>query len=60
MLLFFSTVLIAILEAMKPNTIVEIGADQGHTTLKLVDFVTKHGGTVHCVDPRPNFNTEAM
>jgi Methyltransferase domain len=50
---FWSTVVEPILEAASPNVIVEIGARDGNTTVRLLDFGSRSGCVVHSIDPYP-------
>jgi hypothetical protein len=40
-------------EAARPRLIVEVGAGQGRTTEKLLEFAAANGSVVHVIDPEP-------
>jgi hypothetical protein len=48
-----SEALLACLDAVRPRTIVEVGAYAGDLTRVLVDWASRHGGGVTAVDPAP-------
>jgi len=54
---FWSSIIESALDAADARSIVEIGAWTGKTTRPLLDFAKKHGGTVHCIDPEPLFDS---
>lgn len=45
-----------ILEAVKPNVIVEIGSDYGPNTRNILKFCERAGGKLHVVDPLPKYD----
>jgi hypothetical protein len=59
MLAFWPEVVRPMLEALEPESIVEIGSESGKTTKLLLEFVQERGGQVHAVDPAPLFDPEA-
>jgi len=44
-----------LLQVAQSRTILEIGAEKGYTTEKLIGFAKEHEGVVHSIDPRPLF-----
>ncbi len=50
---FWDTVLRPILTLLRPDTIVEIGVENGKTTEKLLAFCTETGAALHGIDPLP-------
>lgn len=50
---FWADVLEPLLDITTPGTIVEIGAEVGGNTTKLVRWATEHGATLHSIDPVP-------
>ena len=53
---FWDDVIRPLLDAAKPRTVVEIGAERGHTTGRLLAWATGGDATVHAIDPRPQFD----
>ena len=43
------------MEAVQPQTIVEIGSDQGGNTVNLLEFCGRTGATLHVIDPAPKY-----
>jgi GT2 family glycosyltransferase len=60
MLAFWETLLEPLIEALRPQRIVEIGADKGTTTRALLAWAEEHGATVHVIDPKPSFDVEEL
>jgi SAM-dependent methyltransferase len=58
MLAFFPEVIRPLLEALAPESIVEIGCESGKTTRLLVELASRVDGCVHGVDPAPKFDVE--
>lgn len=58
MLAFWPDVVRPLLEALQPETIVEIGSESGKTTRLLLEFARVQGARVHAVDPAPSFDPE--
>lgn len=54
--LFWNAIISPLLEAIKPEVILEIGCDQGKHTRKLLDFCRWQGAILHAVDPAPQFD----
>ena len=48
-----------LLRLRRPAAIVEIGADQGATTRRLLDFCGRAGAVLHSIDPAPKFDAAA-
>jgi hypothetical protein len=48
-----------LLRLRQPATIVEIGADQGITTRKLLEYCQRGHATLHTIDPLPKFDGAA-
>jgi hypothetical protein len=40
------------------RTVVEIGAEKGHNTARLVEWATAHAAVIHVIDPKPQFEPE--
>jgi hypothetical protein len=59
MLAFWPDVIRPMLEALAPDSIVEIGSESGKTTRLLIELGQKQGFRVHAVDPAPLFDPEA-
>lgn len=45
-----------VLDAVKPATIVEVGAGGGMHSLLLLQYLREHGGQLHIIDPHPGFD----
>jgi GT2 family glycosyltransferase/glycosyltransferase involved in cell wall biosynthesis len=56
---FWDAVLEPAMAIRHPQVIVEIGAETGKTTEKLLDFCREHDCVVHSIDPRPKFDVAA-
>jgi hypothetical protein len=56
---YWDTVIAPALAAVRPRTIVEIGAEHGHTTRRLLDYCAAHDAALHSIDPRPHFDVAA-
>lgn len=54
---FFETVIEPIFELEGIKNIVEIGADKGFNTAKLISYVNKWGGKIYSIDPAPSFDS---
>jgi hypothetical protein len=52
---FWPKVIRPILEAARPDLVVEVGAGAGAHTRQLVGFCRSHGITIHVIDPAPRF-----
>lgn len=60
MMAFWESLLEPLIEALRPQRLVEIGADKGTTTRALLAWSDLHGATVHVVDPKPSFDVERL
>lgn len=58
MYLFWNSVIRPLLDCVKPDAIVEIGADYGTNTVNLLEYVQQFGGVVHVIDPLPKFSVD--
>lgn len=56
---FWEPVIKPLLAATRPRVIVEVGADRGGNTHRLVDWCRAHGAQLHVIDPCPHFDVEA-
>jgi hypothetical protein len=56
---FWDTITEPVLEALQPETLVEIGSDQGFNTRKLLEFCQQHDAKLHVIDPRPQYDVAA-
>ncbi|MFA5799560.1 MAG: class I SAM-dependent methyltransferase, partial [Candidatus Peribacteraceae bacterium] len=54
---FWSSIIEPALSAAHARSIVEIGTADGKTTLPLLRYAKKYGGSVHCIDPKPLFDS---
>jgi hypothetical protein len=52
---FWSSVIEPVLRAVAPAVIVEIGADEGANTAKILEYCESHGAVAHVIDPLPRF-----
>jgi hypothetical protein len=50
---FWETTIEPLLEAARARTILEVGVQQGATTVELIAFAERHGGVVHGIEPVP-------
>lgn len=53
---FWSSVIEPVLRAVAPGVIVEIGADKGANTARILEFCRLHGAVAHVIDPMPKFS----
>jgi len=53
---FWDTVIEPILEVTRPESIVEIGSDEGLNTRNLLDFCERTNAVLHVVDPLPKYD----
>lgn len=53
---FWDAVIEPILEATRPESIVEIGSAKGANTRNLLDFCERSGATLHAIDPVPGYD----
>ncbi|MBW2459769.1 MAG: class I SAM-dependent methyltransferase [Deltaproteobacteria bacterium] len=59
MLAFWPDVIRPLLQALAPQSIVEVGSESGKMTQRLLEIAAATGGTVHAVDPAPLFDVDA-
>jgi hypothetical protein len=52
---FWSHVIEPIIDATKPRVIVEIGADRGRNTARILEYCRRAGAVAHVIDPDPKF-----
>ncbi len=57
---FWETVISPLLEAVDPETVVEIGSDHGDNTRKLLRFCRERGARLHVIDPLPKYDVPAL
>lgn len=57
---FWHTFILDLLAALEPKVIVEVGAEQGRVSVPLVEWAGAHGAVVHVIEPRPQFDTDAL
>lgn len=48
------SIIFPVLNAVKPRSIVEVGAEHGGMTTRLHDWSTEHGATLTSIDPSPS------
>jgi hypothetical protein len=53
---FWEAVVRPLLDAADAKTVVEIGAERGLTTSRLLSWAAQRDATVHAIDPRPQFD----
>ncbi len=53
---FWETVIVPVLNILKPRTIVEIGADEGLNTREILAYCRQTGAFAHVIDPHPQFD----
>ncbi len=53
---FWETVTSPILKVLQPETIVEVGSDQGGNTEKLLQYCHRNDATLHVIDPAPGYD----
>jgi hypothetical protein len=56
---FWDTIIEPVLEALQPETIVEVGSDSGTNTRNLLEYCQRHGAELHVIDPLPQFDVAA-
>lgn len=57
---FWHTFIATMLDALRPEVIVEIGAEHGEVTALLVAWASEHDAVVHSIDPSPTFDVAAL
>src|SRR5690625_3986085 len=62
MIRLWQEILLPIVRAAKARTILEIGAESGASTRTLLEYVQRHDGQLHCIDPdpEPEFDPAAL
>ncbi len=55
---FFESVLEPVFKLEGIKTIVEIGADRGYNTAKLIQYANKYNGKIYSIDPVPGFDSD--
>src|SRR5438270_314561 len=55
---FWRLALEPLVEAVAPRQILEIGAESGALTERLLEWAVAHDAVVHSVDPAPQFNVD--
>ena len=55
---FWKSLTLPLLEAFKPNLVVEIGAKDGSNTKLLWNFCREQSSVLHVIDPAPSFSKE--
>jgi hypothetical protein len=53
---FWDQVIRPLLDSAQPRTVVEIGAERGYTTTRLLAWAAAAGSLVHSIDPSPRFD----
>lgn len=53
---FWETIIKPVIKMVDAKTIVEIGAQNGYTTKKIIDYACAVSGEAHSIDPFPNFD----
>ena len=53
---FWDTIIEPVLFILQPKTIVEIGAETGNNTSKLLEFCKQNDAKLHTIDPQPKFD----
>ncbi len=53
---FWDLVLRPVVDAVEARCLVEVGADRGRLTRKLLDWASAHDAIVHVIDPHPQFD----
>ena len=56
---FWEGIIKPILETIRANTIVEVGAWKGQNTAHLLSYCSEYQGYLHVIDPLPRFEPEA-
>ncbi|SDX11443.1 Methyltransferase domain-containing protein [Marininema mesophilum] len=57
---FYEKIILPIFLVFKPKNIVEIGADVGYNTSKILEYCKDSGAQLTVIDPYPRFNEEEM
>ncbi len=56
---FWDLAVSPVLDALRPQRILEIGIDQGLTTRRLAEFAASHGAVLEAIDPAPKIDVAA-
>ena len=56
---FWDSLTAPLIDALRPRVILQIGAKDGETTLRLIEAVARIGGTLHVATSQPGFDIEA-
>jgi hypothetical protein len=56
---FWDTIIEPVLEALQPETIVEVGSKDGANTRNLLEYCQRHGARLHVIDPLPQYDVAA-
>ena len=57
---FWNAVIEPLLEAARPQTIVEVGCERGGNTRNLVRYCADHGCALHVIDPAPALDADEL
>jgi glycosyltransferase involved in cell wall biosynthesis/ADP-heptose:LPS heptosyltransferase len=57
---FWQSLILPVLDAVAPRTIVEVGAEKGDNTGRLVDWCLAHDALLHVIEPVPAYDVEAL
>ncbi|MDQ0416850.1 hypothetical protein J2Z48_001022 [Croceifilum oryzae] len=57
---FWEKIIKPILKMEKAKTVVEIGADEGINTVKILDYCREMNGTAYIIDPYPKFDVGGL
>jgi hypothetical protein len=55
----WGSVVLPLLEARSPGTVIEIGANEGNQTRLIAAWAKAHDAVLHVIDPRPAFDRDA-
>ena len=56
---FWDTIIEPVLEALQPQSIVEIATDRGFNTRNLLEFCQRNEAKLHVIDPLPKYDVAA-
>jgi GT2 family glycosyltransferase len=57
---YLKLLILPLLDALRPRTIVEVGVELGTVTVPLLRWAREHGAVVHAIDPDPNLSVEGL
>lgn len=60
MIRLWHEIILPIARAANARTLLEIGAESGDSTKTLLNYVQRHDGQLHCIDPNPIFDPESL